>query len=95
MCSIKITENDFNGLKFSYTENDIFEFKESVVAKSFTKYLETICGFLNTKGGYLIFGIKDNLDLVGLKLPNDSIDQFILRIDNIISGKQMVACHSY
>jgi hypothetical protein len=81
---------NFDTDKFSHTESDIFEFKESIVSKSFDKYLETICGFLNTKGGYLIFGIKDDLDLIGIKINQKNLDNFILRIDSIIGSSQII-----
>jgi hypothetical protein len=41
----------------------------------------------------LIFGVKDNLELIGLNNLNNSInsiDKYILRIDSIISAKQIV-----
>ena len=85
-----ITDNDFEGKKFIYPESDKLELKESFVDKAFDKYLQTICGFLNSGGGYLIFGIKDNLDLVGLNTINKSVDKIILRIDSIIGEKQLV-----
>ena len=85
-----ITDIDFEGEKFTHSESNNLEFKESFVDKCFNKYLQTICGFLNSGGGYLIFGIKDNLDLVGLNPTNSSIDKIILRIDSIIGEKQIV-----
>lgn len=90
-----ISENDFEGKKFPYTESNKLEFKESFVDKGFDKYLQTICGFLNSGGGNLIFGIKDNLDLIGLNSNNNKcIDKIILRIDSIISEKQIVGLNS-
>jgi len=38
----------------------------------------------------LIFGIKDNLDLIGLNYNNKFIDKILLRIDSIISEKQII-----
>jgi predicted HTH transcriptional regulator len=85
-----IAQSDFDNLTFTKFESDKFEFKESIIEKVFDKYLETICGFLNTNPGYLIFGIKDNLELVGLKLKSKEIDKFILRFDSIINSSQIV-----
>jgi predicted HTH transcriptional regulator len=75
---------------FPKNESEYFEYKESFVMKSMDKYIETICGFLNTNGGYLIFGIKDNLETVGLKNKNKEIDTFVLKIDSIIHEKKIV-----
>jgi predicted HTH transcriptional regulator len=81
----------FEGTKFKFSESTIFEYKVSINQQSgFQKYLETICAFLNTKGGYLIFGINDNLNLSGLSIANGEIDKFILKIDNIISTNQII-----
>jgi putative lipoic acid-binding regulatory protein len=85
-----LSNKDFEGNKFIHPESDKLEFKESFVDKAFYKYLQTICGFLNSGGGNLIFGIKDNLDLVGLNLKNKSIDKMILRIDAIIREREIV-----
>lgn len=85
-----VIDADFENKKFPYNESDTFEFKESIIEKLFGKYLETICGFLNTKGGYLIFGIKDTLDLQGLKIKQKELDYFILRIDSIINSNQII-----
>jgi len=76
--------------KFPHIESNKLEFKESFVDKGFDKYLQTICGFLNSGGGNLIFGIKDNLDLIGLNYNNKFIDKILLRIDSIISEKQII-----
>lgn len=86
-----VSNGDFDGIKFPHTESDKFEFKQSIVAKAFHKYIQTICGFLNTGGGNLIFGIKDDLDLIGLNsIKQKELDNFILRLDSIINEKQIV-----
>ncbi len=85
-----LRDEDFENKKFIYPESDKFEYKESIVENKFEKYLQTICGFLNSGGGNLIFGIRDNLDLVGLGLKNKFIDKMILRIDSIIAEKQII-----
>jgi ATP-dependent DNA helicase RecG len=41
------------------------EFKECLNAISNSVY-ETICGFLNAKGGHVFLGIKDNGDIIGI-----------------------------
>ena len=83
-------DEDFNNIVFKYAENDIFEYKENINILTFNKYVETICAFLNTNGGYLIFGIKDNLDLVGITNNQKDIDKFICMIDQIISNSMIL-----
>jgi predicted HTH transcriptional regulator len=89
-----ISESDFDSEKFPNSESDKYEYKQSINDKIFSKYLETICGFLNTCGGYLIFGIKDNLDLIGLKIKQKELDNFILRIDSILGSGQIIGIDS-
>lgn len=81
-----ITSQSFEESIFPFSESSTMEFKENFIQKAFGKYLETLCGFLNTRGGYLIFGVKDNLDPVGMNLKGKLIDQCLCRIDSIISG---------
>lgn len=66
-------------------ESDVLEYKEQLHNYCFHKYLETICAFMNGNGhgGYLIFGIKDNLTMPGLN-TNKSYDNMILKFDSII-----------
>ncbi len=83
----------FNGTTFSHNESNIFEFKETFCIKAFHQYLEIICGFLNTGGGHLIFGIKDNLTLTGLSVNQKDLDNFILRLDGIVHQSQILRIH--
>ena len=85
---MSISEKDFDKVKFPYNESDTLEYKESFSDNGMKKYIESICGFLNSGGGKLIFGIKDNLELVGLNLKSNQIDKCILKIDQIIQNKQ-------
>jgi predicted HTH transcriptional regulator len=89
-----IIESDFNEIKYPNHESDTFEYKQSINEKFFNKYIETICGFLNTNGGYLIFGISDKLDLIGLKAKQKELDNFILRIDSIFGSNQIIGIDS-
>ncbi len=79
--------------KFPYPEGIHFEFKSSfpaVDAKSNTKLTETICAFLNTDGGYLIVGIKDDTrEFLGIP-TNKTLDAFLLRCDNIYHSNNIV-----
>jgi predicted HTH transcriptional regulator len=79
--------------KFPYLEGIHFEFKSSfpaVDAKSNTKLSETVCAFLNTDGGYLIVGVKDDTrEFLGIPV-NKTLDCFFLRCDNIYHCNHIV-----
>lgn len=68
---------------FPYIENRQFEFKKSI---GFTdKIAPTLCAFLNSDGGYMIFGIEDTTrQLIGLKNTYKQVDSFITsNVDSI------------
>jgi len=87
-------------------ESDTIEFKESftwdVRKGTKEKYiqlsaLKTIVAFLNTKGGILLIGVKDNGDLKGINEELDkfykSEDKFLLDFKNNL--KQRIGEHYY
>ncbi len=69
---------------FPYPEGYQWEFKENV-PKS-VEVTSTVCAFLNTRGGYLVIGIRDK-DLAVCGIPESStlkhIDNFLLVCDDI------------
>lgn len=67
---------------FPMPEGQQLEFKEGCGAFTAQKKLETICGFLNGGGGYLVVGVRDNLKIVGVRHGKD-LDTFLRRIDDI------------
>lgn len=57
-----------NQNNFLRRESSVLEFKEAFSLGSLPKYLKTVAGFANNKGGYMIFGIREKPHtLVGLK----------------------------
>ena len=60
-------------------ENQKVEFKEATFEFPKNAY-ETICAFLNTNGGHLLLGVKDNGKIIGVnpskiqKMKNDFIN---------------------
>ena len=75
---------------FIYPEGRHFEFKKST--KYVDKILPTICAFLNSDGGYMIFGIEDmTLKMMGVNITLKEIDNFILSvIDRIYHEMKIV-----
>jgi hypothetical protein len=75
---------------FPYPEGKQFEYKNSLFIVS--KILPTICAFLNSEGGYMIFGIDDEtLQITGLKATTKDVDVFILEnIDKMFHQKMIV-----
>ncbi len=70
---------------FPYPEGTHYEYKAGIRSCSIVKVYETICGFLNVGGGYMIFGIDDRtLTINGVDESQKEIDSFILKIDKII-----------
>lgn len=67
----------------SLPESDVLEYKSQIHSNAFTKYIETICSFMNTGGGYIIYGVTDNLMNVGLN-QGKLYDKIILQFDGII-----------
>ena len=60
-------------------ENKKLEYKESIDTET---YLKTVSAFSNYDGGTIIFGIKDNLKIVGIKNPVDQL----LKLEDKING---------
>ncbi len=68
---------------FPYSESQIYEFKRNIQHYA-VKIMGTICAFLNSQGGYLVFGIDDEtLEIIGVRNDQKSIDNFIIDIDRI------------
>lgn len=66
-----MNENDIKKLKrlISKGEGTSTEFKES--SKNIPKSLyNTICSFLNTKGGHIFLGVNDKKDIIGIDENN-------------------------
>jgi len=75
---------------FPEIESRTLEFKQTIDVP-FTKILPTICAFLNVGGGNILFGVKDNQEIVGIKTTEKRFDTFLLLIDNILHSNLIVA----
>jgi predicted HTH transcriptional regulator len=66
---------------FPYPESSWMELKNAYTSCHFEKILQTICAFLNTTGGYMVFGVSDDRGITGVQLKG--YDSFALKIDDI------------
>jgi hypothetical protein len=78
----------FIGERFPWPEGQQFEFKETWGACTTSKMHETICAFLNSAGGYLIYGIQDSGKILGIS--REEADKVLLRADDIYHTKKIV-----
>lgn len=78
----------FVGERFPWPEGQQFEFKETWGACTTSKMHETICAFLNSAGGYLIYGIQDSGKILGIS--REEADKILLRADDIYHTKKIV-----
>jgi predicted HTH transcriptional regulator len=75
---------------FPYPESQIYEFKKSIQHYD-KKIIGSICAFLNSQGGYLVFGIDDDtLEITGINNDMKSVDKFIVYIDTIFHMSRIV-----
>ncbi len=82
------SDSDLQTLKvFPFPESDVLEFKQSTDV-SFPKILATLCAFLNTRGGAMLFGIRDTTrEIIGITGNIKHVDTFLLLIDNIFHSQ--------
>ena len=67
-------------------EGTHLEFKEGF-ATPMEKIFATICGLLNSGGGYLVFGVRDSdYAITGIRPKGKEYDQLLLKIDNVYHG---------
>jgi hypothetical protein len=68
---------------FPLPEGTNLEFKVSFNSSMVDKIYATICGILNSGGGYLVIGVEDETRLIrGIK-TDKSMDHFLITLDNI------------
>jgi predicted HTH transcriptional regulator len=67
---------------YPYPESSQLEFKKTFHVNQHAKYRETMCAFLNTNGGHMIFGILNNCVISGCILSESEKDNILLFIDS-------------
>jgi predicted HTH transcriptional regulator len=68
---------------YPYPEGTQLEFKKMFHINQLSKYRETVCAFLNTNGGHIIYGILDNGLINGTSLSDNEKDKILLYIDSL------------
>lgn len=76
---------------FPYPESSTFEFKRKICSSSIDKIYATICAFLNTEGGHIVFGVEDGTRKIVPLNCDKLMDKFILIMDNVIRTKQVIS----
>lgn len=71
-------------------EGSTTEFKKSLNPKDKEfkkKIVQTIASLMNSKGGYILIGVDDDSEVVGLKNHNSTIEKFMNSIIDIIDDR--------
>lgn len=73
-------------------ENQEIEFKESF---SHHKVCKTLCGFGNTQGGIIIFGVNDKGKILGIKENSDNLQKEISSSSQCISPSPLISIETH
>jgi hypothetical protein len=74
--------------KFRLIEGQQVEFKQSMTLPAVPKMVQTVCGFLNSAGGWFIIGVRDNGDVIGV--DRQTVDTALLEVDRIFHARLIV-----
>lgn len=82
---------DIQGLEiFPGRESNTMEFKLSLSNIIKNKCISTICSFLNSKGGYIVFGVEDkDRRIVGIDCTPVELDEHLLWFDGLYHSKRI------
>lgn len=83
---VKIKSLAFNSETTDLDYKEIFKISD---AKSKTEFIKDICAFANTKGGYLLYGINNDNEWIGLDERSDAkVDDADIAniIDDFVDG---------
>ena len=69
----------------SLMESSEIEYKKSFHVNQYAKYRETICAFLNTSGGHIIYGVLNDCVISGCELGELEKDNIVLFVDRLYS----------
>jgi len=63
-------------------ENESLEYKLSIDKENREEFIESICAFLNTRGGRIILGVDDKANVKGL--DKEELDKYRVRIPDLV-----------
>lgn len=89
-----VSQRDSLGRVKSRERNDL-EYKESFGLSSWAKYAKTMAAFSNNKGGYILFGIRDNpREIIGVNPAFDNFKQekFSESLNSLFSPELIWEC---
>ncbi len=84
MITLPTDEEIISMKEFPFPESTCIEYKLSTAG---VKIETTLCAFLNTTGGHVICGVRDDRVICWMDMTEKQIDLFIARIDSVISGR--------
>ena len=86
---------DLTGLEiFPAMESNTLEFKLSLSNIIKNRCIATICALLNSKGGYIVFGVEDKeRRIIGLNITTAELDEHLLWFDNLYHSKRITDCN--
>ena len=82
---------DVTGMEiFPGIESNTMEFKLSLSNIIKNKCISTICALLNSKGGYIVFGVEDKeRRIIGINLNPIELDEHLRWFDNLYHSKRI------
>lgn len=89
-----VSQRDAQGRVKCRERNDL-EYKESFGLSSWAKYAKTMASFANNKGGYILFGIRDNpREIVGVNpgFSNFKQEKFTEALNSLFSPEIIWEC---
>ena len=88
MISLPSDEEIIAMKEFPFPESTCIEYKLSTAG---IKIETTLCAFLNTMGGHVVCGVRDDRMICWMDMTEKQIDLFIARIDSVISARMIRA----
>lgn len=84
LLDIEIENTDENYIEYliSTGENERIEYKVEIDGKDPKEFLESVCSFLNTKGGNILIGVDNNSNIKGI--DEEKIESYRQKIFNLI-----------
>ena len=83
---------DLTGLEiFPAPESNTLEFKLSLSNIIKSNCPRTFCSFLNSKGGYIVFGVEDKeRRIVGINVSSAELDEYLLWFDSFYQARRII-----